>query len=253
MRHRKSTMRRFTCLALALAATLATPAYARAISGETVVEEVVVEEEVVEEGGSNRFVPAKSAPLPTGIARFGPFHVIDANRAALMDVTDARSPAAFAAMLAAYPQISELEMIDCPGTLDDVENLKLGRMIRAKGVATHVPSGGSVRSGAVELFLAGTRRIADPGAEFAVHAWEDENGRQPDDFAKDAPVNLAYIAYYREMGMSPTEARAFYDMTNAVPNNDARWLNASQMGQWVKLEGSLVQASGALDSGRVLR
>jgi hypothetical protein len=247
-------MRRFTCLVLALSAALAAPVHARAASGEvTVVEEVVIEEEPASDSGSNRFVESRPAPVPSGIASFGPFRVIDAHHAALIDVTDTRSPAHFATMLAAYPQIIELQMIDCPGTLDDVANLKLGRMIRAKGVATHVPSGGSVRSGAVELFLAGNRRIAEPGAEFAVHAWEDENGRQPGDFAKDAPVNQAYLAYYREMGMSAVEARAFYDMTNAVPNSDARWLNAAQMGQWVRLENDVAMAARPLDSARALR
>lgn len=244
---------RLASVLLLAAAALAGTAHA-APSGHVVVsEEVTVEEVVVEEGGSSRFVSSPSDTMPKGIATFGPFRVIDGTRAALVDVTDGRSPAAFAAMMAAFPQIVELQMIECPGTLDDSANLRLGRMIRAKGVATHVPSGGSVRSGAVELFLAGSRRIAEPGAEFAVHAWEDENGRQPGDFAKDAPVNIAYLAYYRDMGMSPTEARAFYDMTNAVPNRDARWLNAAQMGQWVKLEGGLAKASPALDSGRVLR
>lgn len=234
-------------------AALAGPAHAAPAGYVVVSEEVTVEEMVVEEGGSSRFVQSSTATVPKGIARFGPFRVIDGTRAALVDVTDGRSPAAFAAMLAAFPQITELQMIECPGTLDDSANLRLGRMIRAKGVATHVPSGGSVRSGAVELFLAGSRRIAEPGAEFAVHAWEDENGRQPGDFAKNAAVNLAYIAYYRDMGMSAVEARAFYDMTNAVPNRDARWLNASQMGQWVRLENDLAQGPRALDSGRVLR
>ena len=34
--------------------------------------------------------------------------------------------------------------------------------------------------------------------------------------------------------MSGIEARAFYDMTNAVPNASARWLSAAQMAQWVR-------------------
>lgn len=224
-------MRRLLVAFLPLLALIAAP-----IRAEVTVYETVEVQEVAFDSGSERLVEAVlPAPLPKGIAAYGPFRVLDGTRAALVDVTDGRSPAAFAAMMAAFPRITELQMIECPGTLDDSANLRLGRMIRAKGVTTHVPSGGSVRSGAVELFLAGSRRIAEPGAEFAVHAWEDENGRQPGDYAKDAAVNLAYIAYYRDMGMSPTEARAFYDMTNAVPNRDARWLNASQMGQWVKL------------------
>ena len=95
--------------------------------------------------------------------------------------------------------------------------------------------------------------MADPGAEFAVHAWQDEDGKQPGDFAADAPVNRVYLDYYREMGMSAVEARAFYDMTNAVANKDARWMNAAQMGQWVRLDSSAHPSSPALDSARTLR
>jgi len=51
-------------------------------------------------------------------------------------------------MLNAYPGIRTIEFVECPGTLDDVANLQLGRMIRARGLDTDVPDGGSVRSGA---------------------------------------------------------------------------------------------------------
>lgn len=215
----------------------------------TVVEETIVYEAVDDEtsedengnafadSGSGRFVASGSTPaaVPGGIARFGPFRVIDGARAALVDVTDERSPAAFTAMLAAFPGISTLELVDCPGTDDDRANLRLGRMIRARGLVTHVPDGGSVRSGAVELFLAGVRHTAAPGAEFAVHAWADDAGREPRDYPADAPENQAYLSYYREMGLSPVEASAFYAMTNSVPNASARWMNAAQMGQWVRI------------------
>ena len=241
-------MRRIAALALVLLAATAAPAAA-----QQVVTYEVVEEEVVTEGGSDRFVVSKPAVLPHGIAQFGPFRVLDSGRAALVDVTDSRSPAAFAAMLNAYPAIAELEMIECPGTMDDTANLRLGRMIHARGLVTYVPNGGSVRSGAVELFLAGAHRVADRKAEFAVHSWEDEDGKQPADFAPDAPVNRAYLDYYHEMGMSEIEACAFYDMTNSVPNRDARWMNAAQMGQWVKLENGAPVSTSSLDSGRVLR
>jgi len=247
-------MRRIAALLVALLAVLATPAFAQEVVTYEVVEVTVVGEAGVDApAGSDRFVGAQPAIIPQGIAKFGPFRVLDATHAALVDATDGRSPAAFAAMLAAYPGIATLEMIECPGTLDDGANLKVGRMIRAKGLVTWVPKGGSVRSGGVELFLAGVKRIADPGSEFAVHAWEDEDGRQPGDFAADAPVNRVYLDYYREMGMSPVEARAFYDMTNAVPNEDARWLNAAQMGQWVRLDKAPEFRLASLDSGQVLR
>ena len=180
------------------------------------------------------------APIPKGIGTYGPFRVVDAAHAALVDVTDARSPAAFAAMLRDHPAIAEIDMIDCPGTEDDLANLQLGRLIRQHRIAMHVPAGGSVRSGGVELFLAGAQRSADPGAEFAVHSWMDDEGRQPRDFSASAPENVRYTDYYRQMGMSPIEAQAFYAMTNSVSFDSAKWFGAAQMGLWVRLDRSKV-------------
>ena len=49
-----------------------------------------------------------------------------------------------------------------------------------------------------------------------------------------APENRKYLAFYREIGMSPAEAEAFYAMTNSVPFEDARWLSAQDMRGWVQ-------------------
>ncbi len=223
-------MRLSLALLAVLAAFAAQPACAQVIVTETVEETVYFSQ-----GGSERFVASAPAQVPQGLASFGPFRVIDPTRAALVDLTDSRSPAQFEAMLKAYPGITLIEMIDCPGTEDDRANLRLGRMIHARGLATHVPAGGSVRSGGVELFLAGRQRIADPGAEFAVHSWADEDGRQAADYPESAPENRAYIDYYREMGMSAAQAKAFYAMTNSVPFEDAKWLGAAEMARWVPL------------------
>lgn len=186
--------------------------------------------------GTVRLVPGQAGLGTAGIVSYGPFRVIDASRAALDGVTDASSPAQFAAMLRAHPGLAVLEMRDCPGTEDDLANLRLGRMIRAAGLQTYVPDGGSVRSGAVELFLAGVSRRIDDGAEFAVHAWLDESGLEAADYAATAPENRRYLAYYREMGMGEGEAAAFYAMTNSVPFAQARWLSAADMRQWVRAD-----------------
>lgn len=197
-------------------------------AGGVTITETVIEEPV-------RFIaaPLRGPGAAAGIAQFGPFRVLDGERAALVAGTDAASPAAFKAMLAAHPGLKVIEFRDAPGTSNDIANLRLGRMIRAAGLATHVPAGGSARSGAVELFLAGTRRSMDPGALFAVHSWRDAMGREPADFAPDAPENRLYLDYYAEMGMTADEARAFYAMTNSVPHHGALWLRGSEMARWV--------------------
>ncbi|MEJ2409792.1 MAG: alpha/beta hydrolase [Novosphingobium sp.] len=180
--------------------------------------------------------PVPAAPIPQGLAAYGPFRVLDEGRAALVDATDSRSPAQFVAMLRDHPDIAEIEMVECPGTEDDLANLRLGRMIRQRDIATHVPEGGSVRSGGVELFLAGARRYADPGAEFAVHSWKDNTGLEAGDYSASAPENRRYLEYYKQMGMSPIEAEAFYAMTNSVPFESAKWFGTGTMGLWVNLD-----------------
>ncbi|MGB3470714.1 MAG: hypothetical protein WBA51_07830 [Erythrobacter sp.] len=177
--------------------------------------------------------PPTTPRRPVAIAQYGPFVVLGQNRAAMIGSTDSVSPRHFDAMLRDYPDLLVLEMIEAPGTSNDIANLAVGRRIRAAGLSTHVPRGGSVRSGAVELFLAGKERRVDDGAQFAVHSWLDNYGRQPADFAPEAPENRLYLDYYREMGMSEVQARAFYSMTNSVPHSSAKWLNADDMRRWI--------------------
>lgn len=218
-------------------------AVARSNAGGVTITETITEHPV-------RFIaPASRMPASSaGIARFGPFRVIDGARAALVASTDAASPQAFAAMLTAFPGLQVIEFADAPGTSHDLANLALGRAIRAAGLATHVPAGGSARSGAVELFLAGTRRTVEPGALFAVHSWRDERGREPADFAPDAPENRLYLDYYAEMGMTADDARGFYAMTNSVPHAGALWLQGGDMARWIAPEGR-APATRVLESG----
>jgi hypothetical protein len=105
-------------------------------------------------------------------------------------------------------------------------------MIRRAGISTHVPAGGSVRSGAVELFLAGVSRTADPDAEFIVHSWMDESGREANDYPANDPVHAEYLDYYREMGVSAPTAKAFYALTNSVPFSGQLRLSRSDMARF---------------------
>ena len=230
-------MRSLYVLLLSILALIAAPVAAQGGRAD-----VATQVAASDKAGGGRFVGPTAAELPQGIARYGPFRVLDGGRAALVGITDAASPRAFVRMLRDYPRIAAIWMIDCPGTVDDGANLRLGRMIRAKGIATHVPDDGFVASGAVELFVAGVRRYVEPGARFAVHSWRDQLGRVPQDFPADAPQNRAYIEYYRAVGMSAAEAKAFYAMTNSVPFNGARWLTRAEMAKWVRLDKAIEAA-----------
>lgn len=176
------------------------------------------------------------APSALSIATFGPFRVIAPDKVELNGSIESDTPPQFKAMLRAFPMIREIVMVECPGTGDDEANLALARMVRKAGIATFVPDGGSVRSGGVELFLAGAKRSAAPNAEFAVHSWLDEDGMEPDDFAENDPVNREYVDYYREMGMAPDKAKAFYTLTNSVPHDDALYLKPRDIAAYIPLD-----------------
>ena len=170
------------------------------------------------------------------LASYGPFHMVSPTRAELIGSIESETPAQFAALLRAFPGLSQIDMVECPGTGDDEANLALARMVRKGGISTHVPNGGSVRSGGVELFLAGAKRSAEPTAQFAVHSWMDENGLEADDYAEGDPVHREYIDFYREMGMAEPQARAFYAMTNSAAHDDALYLTSRDLARYVRLD-----------------
>jgi hypothetical protein len=240
-------MRSLIALFIAFATFTAPPVHAQILSVETYMEQwdpatqLWVRIAPQDEPKAERFVSAQTKPETKAIAAYGPFRVQDSRRVSLVGVTDGASPRQFAALLRDFPGIVTLEMVECPGTDDDRANMQLGRMIRSAGIATHVPAGGSVRSGAVELFLAGAMRRVDDGAEFAVHAWLDDSGRQPHHFAADSPENRLYLDYYAEMGMAADDARKFYDMTNSVTHNDAKWLTAQDIREWIGQNAGVVK------------
>ncbi len=160
---------------------------------------------------------------------YGPFRVVDGTIAEMDGVVDRQTPIAFAALLRAHPGIKTLRLIECPGTEDDSANFKLAAMVRRAGISTHVPSNGSIRSGGVELFLAGVTRRADPGAELGVHSWQDSDGLEAKDVPANDPVHRRYIDYYISMGMTPERAAEFYAFTNATPSHDVYYMSEADM------------------------
>ncbi len=211
---------------------LALGAFTLAPSGGHAFSSVSVESSVYE--WTEEATPA--AQTSPSIASFGPFHVIAPDEVELNGSIESDTPTQFKAMLRAFPGIRQINMVDCPGTGDDEANLVLARMVRKAGIATYIPDGGSVRSGGVELFLAGATRKAAPGAEFAVHSWLDEDGLEPDDYSDDDPANKEYVDYYREMGMSADKAKAFYALTNSVPHDDALYLKPRDIAAYIPLD-----------------
>jgi hypothetical protein len=193
-----------------------------------VVETVEYDDVLEDESGLD---PRAEAPAPNAsIGRFGPFVVVDATTVELRGTIEHDTPLRFRAMMAAFPGIKLMRMVECPGSEDDDANLMLARMVRKAGISTVVPSYGSVRSGGVDLFFAGVTRTIVPGAQFGVHSWRDDEGHEATDFAADDPVHGDYIRYYIEMGMQPEQARSFYSFTNRVaPSSGVHYMTGREL------------------------
>lgn len=217
----------FLASALLLVALLFVPSQAAFSASSYTVTETV---EYLEYDG---FEPeARATPASTAYGQYGPFRVIAADTVEMTGTVDSYTPELFAQMIKAFPAIKHIEMLDCDGSVDEAANLRLARMIRHAGISTNVPAHGSVRSGAVELFLAGVKRTAHPDAEFVVHSWMDENGRQAADYPASDPVHAEYLDYYAEMGVPLPTARAFYALTNSVPFSEQLHLSRGDMARF---------------------
>ncbi|MDM8011579.1 MAG: alpha/beta hydrolase [Parasphingorhabdus sp.] len=175
---------------------------------------------------------ARAMPASVAHGQYGPFRVIAADTVEMTGTVDSYTPALFRQMIRDFPAIRRIEMLDCDGSVDEEANLRLARMIRRAGISTNVPAQGSVRSGAVELFLAGVTRTAHPDAEFVVHSWMDENGREAGDYPASDPVHAEYLDYYTEMGVPLPTAQAFYALTNSVPFSEQLRLSRHDMARF---------------------
>jgi hypothetical protein len=59
---------------------------------------------------------------------------------------------------------------------------------------------------------------------------------EPGDLPENDPANREYVDYYREMGMSPDRAKAFYALTNSVPHDSALYLKPQDIAAYIPLD-----------------
>jgi hypothetical protein len=132
---------------------------------------------------------------------------------------------AFAAVIAANPQITTLIACEIPGSLDDETMIALSYRVRELGLKTHLTARSLVASGGTDLFLAGTVRTIADGAKIGVHSWSDgENDAA--DFPRSSPEHAANRQYIADM----LGDDAFYWFTiYAAPADDMYWMTANDI------------------------
>ncbi|WP_082899134.1 hypothetical protein [Sulfitobacter sp. EhC04] len=146
-----------------------------------------------------------------------------------------RTPANFVELLDANPQVAEVVPRVMQGSLDDQAVLRMGYLIRERGLDTHLEARSAIYSGAVDLFLAGTSRTMQGGAVIGVHSWADGFGEGAS-YAADAPEHRANAAYVRDMLGSD----AFYWFTlQAAPSDGIHEMTPGEIARYGLLTGPI--------------
>jgi hypothetical protein len=105
----------------------------------------------------------------------------------------------FKKMIKENPQVDTLVEVDMPGSENDIVMIDLGYYVRSLGLNTKILSYSKIDSGAVDLFLAGTKRFMVAGARIGVHSWADEDGTEAKDYPEDSEEHDANADYIEDM------------------------------------------------------
>lgn len=148
---------------------------------------------------------------------------------------------AFEEIIDEHPEIKTLVLQNIEGSVDDDSNVLFSRVVREEGFDTVVPSDGLVASGGTDLFLAGNRRVLEPGACVGVHSWGG-GGFVAAELPEDHPEHDRYLNYFEDIDVDP----AFYWFTlDAAPEEEMHWMTAAEANRFDMTTRAAPQLSSA--------
>ncbi|NOD32505.1 alpha/beta hydrolase [Ruegeria atlantica] len=137
---------------------------------------------------------------------------------------DETTLSAFEEVTAQNPEARTLVLQYIEGSVDDDANVIFAREVHRAGFDTVVPSNGLVASGGTDLFLAGNRRVLQPGACVGVHSWAG-SGLVATDLPEDDPEHDRYLDYFKDIGVD----EEFYWYTLfAAPADSMHWMTTAE-------------------------
>mmetsp|Transcript_21000 Transcript_21000/g.22444 ORF Transcript_21000/g.22444 Transcript_21000/m.22444 type:complete len:449 (-) Transcript_21000:60-1406(-) len=96
-----------------------------------------------------------------------------------------------------HPEVDTLILVNVPGSADDEKLVVGAELVHSFGYQTCVPSVGLVSSGGTDLFTAGGKRFATPGAKIGIHSWEGDKAGS--DYPKDHQYHFMYLQFYKQI------------------------------------------------------
>jgi hypothetical protein len=140
---------------------------------------------------------------------------VEGNIAYMTGTIGSSTPAAVLELIFEHPNVKIIEMINVPGSVDDVANLRASLYVHKYGLNTRVNSKSFIASGGTDFFLAGHKREIEKGAKIGVHSWS--GGSKPaTELPRSDEAHKKYLDYYNKVNIS----ESFYWYTlEASPAN----------------------------------
>lgn len=150
---------------------------------------------------------------------------VEGDVAFLSGLLTSRLPQQLKEALSDHPNVTDLVLVDVPGSNDQLATMEAARMIRHLGLNTHIAQTGYVLSGGVDLFLGGVERTIGAGAGVGVHSWRDTQN-WGDDINLADPVHASYVNFYLEMGVPE---RFYWFTLDAAPAERIYFLSPEEI------------------------
>ncbi len=161
--------------------------------------------------------------------RFGPFYVQNDSTVVMNGDMGSRIKIQFDKLIDKYPQIKLIKMGECPGSRDDETMFEAAIKLKELNINTHLLPNAEIQSGAVDFYLAGTKRTKEQGSKIGVHAWSEGNTS-----ASEYPIGHeehdVYINFYKNIGRTQEDADSlYYFIINAAPPESIYWMTQNDI------------------------
>lgn len=148
--------------------------------------------------------------------------------------------------------IRVMVLLNVPGSDDENDYLDAARRLRQDGFTTIVPANGLVASGGTDFFLAGTRRIIEPGACIGVHSWEEVGPPKYEarSVPRDSEEHADWLEYFEDIGVS---ADFYWFTIYAASATQMHWMSPAEINRFGMSSIPVAEGDGETNAQRAAR
>lgn len=150
---------------------------------------------------------------------------VDKNTAYISGILNSNLVSQLSDFIKQNPNVTDLVLVDIPGSVDQHATMEGARLIRRLGLNTHIAQTGYVLSGGVDLFLGGVERTIGAGAGVGVHAWSDGSRMKAANVNVADSIHAVYVNFYLEMGVPE---RFYWFSLDAAPADRVYFLSPEE-------------------------